>query len=509
MSVSTPDEEQVAESAEPHRLAAPSTQFKKPLPLYGDDEPTQKVRCPIHGFIHYSKNERKIIDHPLLMRLRAIRQLALTEYVYPGATHTRFEHSLGVMEVATRAFDSLCSRHGAMIEDHFKKLPYFEDRPLDRARQILRIAALLHDSGHAPFSHAAESVIQKQEQHDQLSIRIITSDEIGGIFRGLRPLLDSTWGERTAEMAAALVGKDTPASLRFLRELISGEIDADRTDYLLRDSLHCGVSYGRFDSHQLIESLALVMGDGGVPEVALTEGGLQTYEALLLARFQMNTQVYYHRVRRIYDHYLKQYHLAIRQEAFRSSADILKENDFTMLTRIQRDAEDTKALGHVWAKRIAERRHHVDIYSGGILVWNEKGGQEEKRIRLLYEKLEKECPDVDLVLDLCEETKPISLHKLMQAQDSRSSDKATERRVMLVRRNGTKAQLGFESPLLGYIPRQFKMPRIYADAKNCILGRTEARALSQETIDEAQSVRSGIRKTIAEKALSIINPLGD
>src|SRR5688572_3162441 len=133
-----------------------ASEFRWPGPLKEDDQPTQKIRCPIHGFIHYSRNERKIIDHPLFRRLRAIRQLALTEYVYPGATHSRFEHSLGVMEVATRMFESLCARHGETLDRHFKRYPYFKENPPGRARQILRLAALLHDVGHAPFSHAAE-----------------------------------------------------------------------------------------------------------------------------------------------------------------------------------------------------------------------------------------------------------------------------------------------------------------------------------------------------------------
>jgi hypothetical protein len=154
--------------------------FRRPEPLSRDDEPVQKIRCPIHGFIHYSRNERRIIDHPIFRRLRAIRQLALTEYVYPGATHSRFEHSLGVMEVATRAFESLCSRHGASLQSHFRQHPYFRRQPLDRARQILRLAALLHDVGHAPFSHAVESLMHGEHGHEALSVKIIKCDELEG-----------------------------------------------------------------------------------------------------------------------------------------------------------------------------------------------------------------------------------------------------------------------------------------------------------------------------------------
>jgi uncharacterized protein len=124
------------------------SQFRQPDFIDEDgDVPGERVRCPVHGFIRYSKNERRIIDHPLFRRLRLIRQLALTEYVYPGATHTRFEHSLGVMEVATRAFDALAVRHGQRMEAIFSKVAGFETGTLALARQYLRLAALLHDVG--------------------------------------------------------------------------------------------------------------------------------------------------------------------------------------------------------------------------------------------------------------------------------------------------------------------------------------------------------------------------
>ena len=125
------------------------TRFRQPKYLPGDNEPIHRVRCPIHGFIRFSENERKIIDHRLFRRLRYIRQLALTELLYPGASHTRFEHSLGVMEVATRAFDRLAEKKGDLLETTFSEIPEFRDAPLAKARQYLRLAALLHDVGHA------------------------------------------------------------------------------------------------------------------------------------------------------------------------------------------------------------------------------------------------------------------------------------------------------------------------------------------------------------------------
>ncbi len=127
--------------------------------LPGDNEPTQRVRCPVHGFISYSRNERKIVDHPVFQRLRYVRQLAMEYLVYPGGVHTRFEHSLGVMELATRVFDRLLERHRAEMEKDLKQVPELADHTIAKSRQLIRLMALLHDVGHPAFAHAGEAGI--------------------------------------------------------------------------------------------------------------------------------------------------------------------------------------------------------------------------------------------------------------------------------------------------------------------------------------------------------------
>src|SRR5229473_365191 len=107
-----------------------SSPFRQPEYLTANDEPRHRIRCPAHGFIRFSENERKIIDHWIFRRLRHIRQLALTEMVYPGATHTRFEHSLGVLELATRAFDQLAATRGELLEKNLKKVAELAQEPL-------------------------------------------------------------------------------------------------------------------------------------------------------------------------------------------------------------------------------------------------------------------------------------------------------------------------------------------------------------------------------------------
>src|SRR3954471_12818132 len=107
--------------------------FRQPSFLTSEDEPRHRIRCPIHGFIRFSEHERKVIDHRLFRRLRWIRQLALTELVYPGATHTRFEHSLGVMEVATRIFDAVARSMGDVMEGTFSTVGQLKEKPLEKA----------------------------------------------------------------------------------------------------------------------------------------------------------------------------------------------------------------------------------------------------------------------------------------------------------------------------------------------------------------------------------------
>src|SRR5260370_5632226 len=141
--------------------------FRETVYLTENYFPRYRIRCPIHGFIRFSANERKIIDHSIFRRLRHIRQLALTEMVYPGATHTRFEHSLGVMELATRAFDQIAATRGDLFEANLKKVAELANEPLAIARQLVRLAALLHDVGHARFSPPSETVIHQHAGHSR------------------------------------------------------------------------------------------------------------------------------------------------------------------------------------------------------------------------------------------------------------------------------------------------------------------------------------------------------
>jgi uncharacterized protein len=232
-----------------------------------------ELRDPIHGFIHKNAREKKIIDSSLFQRLRRIKQLALASLVYPGALHTRFDHSIGVMHVAGRIAQKL-----GLTQDE---------------RQILRFAALLHDIGHGPFSHVSEDVLQevtgKSKLHEELGLRIIsTAKDLDG------PLS----GDERNEVVSLLKGKGADT---LMRSILSGSLDADKQDYLLRDSYFCGVKYGVYDIDRLIEVICVDDSDANDKFLATTEDGIQTLEQFVMARYHMTGQVYRHRIRLITD----------------------------------------------------------------------------------------------------------------------------------------------------------------------------------------------------------------
>lgn len=219
-------------------------------------------------------------------RLRRIRQLALAQLVYPGCLHTRFEHSTGTMHIAGR----ICDR---LIElDLMKK---------DDAKRIVRIAALLHDIGHGPFSHVSEYLLDRYYDHERLGTvgprekihERITVDIILN-NQGIADILP----EEDRRAVADLI--EGSGSRTVQREIVTGSLDADKMDYLLRDSYFAGVEYGRFDLEKIID-VCRVLERGGESYLAFDESGIYALEQLVLAKYHMSQQVYFHRIRAITD----------------------------------------------------------------------------------------------------------------------------------------------------------------------------------------------------------------
>jgi HD superfamily phosphohydrolase len=268
------------------------------------------TRIPVHGFVEFSEWERDIINHPVFQRLRRIRQLAFSEHLYPGSVHTRFEHSLGVMEVATRLYDAISRRHEDLLRSSLGWKP-----ENSRPKTLVRLAALLHDVGHAPLSHSGEELMPNGLSHEDYSAELIRHEmkDVIDDHRENRGVLRIT-GDEIAAFYAGRTPKDARAELTpellFWRELVHGQLDADRMDYLLRDSYHCGVAYGTFDLDRIVDTLTVVVDpdpeSGGAPRIGFKDGGMHAAEGLILARYFMFTQVYFHPVRKAYDHHAAQ-----------------------------------------------------------------------------------------------------------------------------------------------------------------------------------------------------------
>ena len=332
-----------------------------------------EIRDPIHVFVWLNSDERKVLDSRPFQRLRHIHQLALTSLVYPAATHKRFEHSLGVMELAGRVFDVVT--HKDRVTDVIRKsIPEVgDDDALRYWHRALRMAALCHDTGHLPFSHAAEKdLLPEGWKHERLTRELILSPEMKTIWDGMTPPL------RPLDVVKLAVGPRDAPDLTFstweaiLAEIIVGDaFGVDRMDYLLRDSHHTGVAYGRFDHFRLIDTLRILpspaTADGGAtpePTLGVEEGGVHSAEALMLARYFMYTQVYFHAHRRIYDIHLKDFLTAWLTDG-RFSTDLekhLRGTDNEVYAGLLEAARDPGKPGHEAARRIVEHKHFKVLY---------------------------------------------------------------------------------------------------------------------------------------------------
>lgn len=325
-----------------------------------------EIRDPIHNFIRIDSNERKVLDSRPFQRLRYIHQLGLTYLVYPGATHRRFEHSLGVMELAGRVYDIITNPANIFHDSVRDVVPLQDKYELQYWRRVLRMAALCHDLGHLPFSHAVEKdLLPENWDHERITLEIVLCNEMMPIWDDIK-----IKSEHVAKLAVGPKGyKETNFSdwEAILSEIITGNsFGVDRMDYLLRDSHHAGVAYGKFDHYRLIDTIRILPKeeDGSMePVLGIEEGGLHSAEALLLARYFMFTQLYLHPVRRIYDIHLKDF---LKERMTTSlpivTEDHLKLTDNEILVNLFTAARNEKHKGYDPAKRIVNREHFKLLY---------------------------------------------------------------------------------------------------------------------------------------------------
>jgi len=317
------------------------------------------IQDPIHGTIEVSRREIKLIDSQPFQRLRHIKQLGFSELAFPGATHSRYSHSLGAMQMATqmagRVLDSL-------------DLPAAERA---RCLQSVRLAMLFHDLGHPPMSHVSERVMPKvgaldlgawvddperQATHEDYTLKLLLDSELTALitthFGG-----EGTTPERTAALVA---GRLPPGDARafvvngqdllgVLHQLVSSEMDADRMDYLRRDAYSCGVSYGNFDHVWLTNNL-VALPYGEHVALGLQHKAVWAFENFLLARLHMFLAVYYHHTSTCFDHLLGRFYEEAGEYTLPADSDgYLRTDDVDLTAALRRSSNP-------WAQLIVRRR---------------------------------------------------------------------------------------------------------------------------------------------------------
>jgi HD superfamily phosphohydrolase len=318
------------------------------------------IRDPIHGSIDITPAERNVIDSRFYQRLRHIKQLGFSDLAFPGATHSRYAHGLGAMQVASRLFDAL-----------YRDLAV---PPADRARlrQTLRLSVLLHDLGHPPLSHTSERILppradlglpawtgpgeHAQATHEDMTLLLILQSGLAEILRTSFADL----GISPEHVASLVCGRPSEGPNPFLvagvdhapilRQLVSSELDADRMDYLLRDSFYTGVHYGRYDLDWIAQNVEPVEREGAL-YLGLSHRAAFAFEDFLLSRYHMFLSVYYHHTSINYEQILQRFYETSGDE-FRLGPDpeaYVLADDVALVSALRKSSNP-------WAKRIVDRR---------------------------------------------------------------------------------------------------------------------------------------------------------
>jgi len=329
------------------------------------------IRDPIHGSIEIDANERAVIDSRYFQRLRSIKQLGFADLAFPGATHSRYSHGIGAMAVASRLFDAI-----------YRTQPLPEPERA-RLRQTLRLAVLLHDLGHPPLSHTSEKILPPRDSlslpawvgdgqthadthghaselgrasHEDMTLLLLLRSPLASIIRDRF----SSLGIEPEHVAALVCGRAPPGGSPFvmagvdhaplLRQVVSSELDADRMDYLLRDSFFTGVHYGRYDLDWLAQNLVPVPHAGAL-HLGIGHRAVFAFEDFLLSRYHMFLSVYYHYTSINYEQVLARYYRTSGDE-FTLEADpepYVLADDIALMSALRRS-------DNPWAKRIVDRR---------------------------------------------------------------------------------------------------------------------------------------------------------
>ncbi len=331
-----------------------------------------KIYDSIHRFIQVEKYENVLIASIPFQRLHYIHQLGLTFLVYPGGSHKRFEHSLGVMEIATRVYDQITD------VSKLKGIPRRGSFEHYYWRKILRLAALCHDLGHLPLSHLAEKVLLGKKGHEKWSCLIIKSGYLKPIWASFQAeCQDANFPCNVEEdIIKVAIGETeheemTPRTtwIKVLSEIIIGDFfGADRIDYLLRDAQYTGLVYGLFDYHQLIEMLRIIP-IGNYLALGIEENGIESCESLLISRHFMHKRVYQYASVKVYSFHVSRFMGAVygRQMQNISVNEYIQLTDNEVLAEVSKAARDPSHVEHKDARAIYYGENRFKALSMPIL----------------------------------------------------------------------------------------------------------------------------------------------
>ena len=306
-----------------------------------------EIKDPVHGYVYITQKEKTVIDSYPVQRLHRLRQLAGAEYVYPGANHTRFEHSVGVMHLA-----------GEVIGN-----PNLSELLSEDQAEMVRIAALLHDVGHGPFSHVFEYLLTRDldKTHEDLTTWIVNKSELKDIV--------SKAGYNPQEVGKLAVGKLRKPKKAFLDQIISSAVDVDKQDFIVRDTHHTGAEYGYIDIFRLIHTLDVVDGN-----LAVEIGALSALESLLIARIESFKSIYFHRVGRAAQIMLATAMDKANEELgltrFKTPEQYLAMDDYTVYTMLKNCSKSKGIIKDLENRRLLKCAYEKTFYEKDTMISN-------------------------------------------------------------------------------------------------------------------------------------------
>jgi uncharacterized protein len=303
------------------------------------------IKDPIHGYIRLSRTERSVADTRPVQRLRRLRQLAGSEFVYPAANHSRFEHVLGAMHLAGSLSEVLQTH----LDDH--------------DQEELRLAGLLHDIGHGPFSHVFEPLVVRylKKTHEDFVPWLVEETEVADRLEqaGFNP-------RRIGQLA---VGRLRDKKRPYLDQIISSSVDVDKMDFLVRDSFHTGAGYGSVDVNRLLYTMDVINGNLSVDGRAVA-----TLESFLLARLESFRTIYFHRASRAVQIMIVQALEAAKDElnllSFDNPEEYLQLDDYKVWTDLKESKKSRRIIQDLEARKLLKCAYEKTVYTPEELVSN-------------------------------------------------------------------------------------------------------------------------------------------